>query len=57
VRVYISDGVWTYALVDQDEFEVARERYAYPDEVVARCYGAVDEVIALVESRAFPFEA
>jgi protein associated with RNAse G/E len=57
VRVYVSDGVWTYALVDEDEFEVARERYAYPDELVARCRAAVEEVTALVEARAFPFDA
>ena len=57
VRVYVKDGVWTYALIDEDEFEAARERYAYPEELVARCRSAADEVISLVEARGFPFDA
>ena len=57
VRVYAQpDGSLTYALLDEDEFETARRRYAYPDELVARCYRAVDEVIALIETRGFPFD-
>jgi len=58
LRVYISDeGDWSYALLDQEEFQAARERYAYPDDLVLACGAAVEELIALVEARAFPFDA
>jgi len=58
VRVFVGpDGTWSHRLLDEDEFEAARAKYAYPDDLVARCYSAVDELIALVEKRAFPFEA
>ena len=57
VRVFVeADGSWTRRLLDEDEFEAARRRYAYPDEMVARARSAVDELIALVEARAFPFD-
>ena len=56
VRVFAQpDGAYRYEIWDEDEFEAARERYDYPDDLVARCRHAVEDVIALVESRAFPF--
>jgi protein associated with RNAse G/E len=56
VRVFVSEAEWTYTVLDADEFEEARRRYAYPDDLVVRCRQAVDAVINLVEARQFPFE-
>jgi protein associated with RNAse G/E len=56
VRVFVSEAEWTYTVLDADEFEEARKRYAYPDDLIVRCRQAVDEIIALVEARSFPFE-
>ena len=56
VRVFVSEAEWTYTVLDADEFEEARHRYAYPDDLVVRCRQAVDAIIGLVESRQFPFE-
>jgi protein associated with RNAse G/E len=57
VRVYAQpDGGLTYAVVDEDEFAAARERYGYAEELVSRCYAAVDELVAMVEAREFPFD-
>ncbi len=52
-----ADGALTHTVTDEDEFEVARERYAYSSDLVRRCRDAVAEVIAMVESREFPFDA
>ena len=57
VRVYVaSDGALTWALLDEDEFEVARLQYGYDDTLVANCRGAVAQIVAMVESRAYPFD-
>ncbi len=56
VRVYAEAAGLRYEVVDEDEFEAARARFHYPDELVARCRGAVEELIALVTARAFPFD-
>jgi protein associated with RNAse G/E len=57
VRVYAQpDGSLTCAVLDEDEFEAARERHAYPSDLVERCRSAVDELIALVDARLFPFD-
>jgi protein associated with RNAse G/E len=57
VRVFVSEAEWSYTLLDADEFEAARQRYAYPDDLIVRCRRAVDEIVGLIEARAFPFEA
>jgi protein associated with RNAse G/E len=55
VRVYaLEGGGLRYDVLDEDEFQAARRRFAYPDDVIARCRGAVDELIALIEARQFP---
>jgi protein associated with RNAse G/E len=51
------DGSLTYRLVDEDEFEAARDQYAYPADLIERCWGAVDQVVAMVKARQFPFDA
>ena len=56
VRVFATGDELRYEVWDADEFEAARERYGYADDLVARCRAAVDQVIALIEARAFPFE-
>ncbi len=50
------NGSLRHRIADEDEFEEAIGRYAYTDELVARCWRAVDECIALVEARTFPFD-
>jgi protein associated with RNAse G/E len=57
VRVRVDEaGSLTWSRVDVDDFEVARERDANTEELVERARRAVDELIALVEARAFPFD-
>jgi protein associated with RNAse G/E len=58
VRVFAdAAGALNYRIVDEDEFEEARERYAYAKELVERCHAAVDELVGLIEAREFPFDA
>lgn len=52
-----ADGSLTHTLADEDEFEAAREHYPYAEELVLRCYGAVDEVVRMLEAREFPFDS
>jgi protein associated with RNAse G/E len=51
-----ASGKLEYRLVDEDEFEAARQRYAYDDELVARCREAVASLVAMIEAREFPFD-
>ena len=51
-----ADGSLTHRLVDEDEFEAARQRYAYADQLVERCRTAVDDVVRMIEAREFPFD-
>jgi protein associated with RNAse G/E len=56
VRVYVEEGGgWRVEVVDEDEFEEARRRYAYPESLVQAAHGAVGELRRLIEARAFPF--
>ena len=58
VRVFADgNGGLMHRLMDEDEFEAARGRYAYDEALVARCYAAVDELVRMVEAREFPFDA
>ena len=45
----------TYKILDVEDFEENARRYTYPEEVQANARLAVDELTALIESRAFPF--
>lgn len=57
VRVYAeANGSLSWTLLDEDDFEVARDRYGYSDGLIERCYKAVDQCVGLVKSRAFPFD-
>jgi protein associated with RNAse G/E len=51
------DGSLTHTLEDEDEFAAARQRYGYAEELVSRCYASVEELVAMVEARQFPFDS
>lgn len=56
VRVFAgANGRLSWRVLDEDEFEAARDKYGYSDELVARCWQAVDECIAAIKAREFPF--
>jgi uncharacterized protein len=46
----------SYEILDMDEFEINAERYQYPLEIRARARRALEELLALIEARAFPFD-
>ncbi|HWC28844.1 MAG TPA: DUF402 domain-containing protein [Dehalococcoidia bacterium] len=50
------NGRLTHRVVDEDEFEAARKRYAYGVDLISRCRDAVDEVVRMIEAREFPFD-
>jgi uncharacterized protein (DUF952 family)/protein associated with RNAse G/E len=57
VRVFVAtDGTLTWALLDEDEFEAACIQYSYDDALIANCRAAVDEIIAMVEAKTYPFD-
>ena len=57
VRVFAAtDGSLSFRILDEDEFDEAKVRYAYPEDLIARCWSAVDQCIAMVKSRQFPFD-
>lgn len=57
VRVFADGaGALEYRVVDEEEFEAARERYAYGDELVMRARAAVDDLVRMIEARQFPFD-
>jgi protein associated with RNAse G/E len=49
------DGSLRHRLLDEDEFEEAQRRFAYPESLVRNARQAVDEVVAMIEARVFPF--
>jgi len=57
VRVYAEPGgALRYEVKDEDEFEEATTRFAYPETLVRNARAAVDEVKQMVEGRKFPFD-
>ena len=44
-----------YEVLDVEEFEERSVLYVYPKEVVERAHKSVEELIGLIEGRAFPF--
>jgi protein associated with RNAse G/E len=57
IRVLVgSDGALEWHLLDEDEFEEARLLYGYDDELVQHCREAVEQLIAMIEAREFPFD-
>ncbi|MFL6282956.1 MAG: DUF402 domain-containing protein [Pyrinomonadaceae bacterium] len=45
----------SYSILDEDEFEKHAELYSYPPEYRVRAREALDELVALIEDRQFPF--
>src|ERR1044071_2990216 len=46
---------FSYSILDEDEFAINAERFNYPLEVRRRSLKALEELVALIEKRAFPF--
>jgi uncharacterized protein len=51
------DADLSYKILDEDDFEENAKSYSYPKEVQAQARAALGELIALIESRSFPFNA
>jgi len=49
------DPDFSYRILDLDDFETNSIRYRYSDHVQQNAHQALDELITLIESRAFPF--
>ena len=47
----------SYEILDMDEFETNAERFMYPLDVLRSARGALREIVALIESREFPFDS
>ena len=47
----------TYKILDEDDFEANAKHYPYPEEVQAQAGAALAELIRLIESKSFPFNA
>ena len=47
---------FSYQILDEDEFAANALRYNYPPELQAQARRALDELIALIEERRFPFQ-
>jgi protein associated with RNAse G/E len=45
----------SYTILDEDEFSDNVARFKYPDEVIRRSKEALEQLINLIEKRAFPF--
>ncbi|HYG82904.1 MAG TPA: DUF402 domain-containing protein [Pyrinomonadaceae bacterium] len=46
---------FSYSILDEDEFAANAARFNYPEEVLLKSRMALEELIALIEGRAFPF--
>ena len=46
---------FSYQILDQDEFEKHAELFGYDDDTRRQAHSAVDELIAMIERRQFPF--
>ena len=47
---------FSYTVLDEDEFELHNELYAYPQSYRENVRRALDELLRLVETRGFPFD-
>lgn len=52
--IVVAPGL-TYEILDLDEFEINAESYQYPNDVRRRAHLALEELVALIEARQFPF--
>ena len=57
VRVFAdASGGLEVRVVDEDEFEVARQRYGYDEQLVSCARGGVDDLLRMIEAQEFPFD-
>ena len=54
IDVFVAPDL-TYKILDLDDFEANARALAYPEDVQANAHGALKELTALIEARAFPF--
>jgi uncharacterized protein len=54
IDVLVEPG-FSYQVLDLEDFEANAKRYDYPEKVQENARRAVDELISLIEARAFPF--
>ena len=47
---------FTYQVLDEDEFDANAAHFDYPSDVRRRAHEALDELVALVRERRFPFD-
>jgi protein associated with RNAse G/E len=47
----------SYRVLDEDEFDTNAAHFGYPLEVVTRTHAALEELIELIDRRAFPFDS
>ena len=47
---------YSYTILDEDEFELHAELYAYPKAYRDNVRGALDQLLHLIDSRQFPFD-
>jgi protein associated with RNAse G/E len=45
----------SYQIVDEDEFALNAVKYNYPAQIRDRAYQALNELVAIIEAREFPF--
>lgn len=45
----------SYQIIDLEEFEMNAEKYRYPNQVTANAQASVNELISMIDKRAFPF--
>jgi uncharacterized protein len=45
----------SYSILDEDEFMTNAARFNYPEEIRRRSQEALEQLVTLIESRAFPF--
>jgi protein associated with RNAse G/E len=48
---------FSYRVLDLDDFEINAKRYSYPAEIRTNVQQAVNDLIHLIDSRKFPFDA
>lgn len=46
----------SYRLLDVEDFETNAIQFSYPQDIRARAFQAVDDLVSLIHARAFPFD-
>jgi len=51
------DPDFSYHILDVEDFERNAERYSYPTEIRLNSRRAIDELVRMIDTRAFPFDS